>query len=85
MTQKEIEIINAINCEGLDNSVWGINNDNECDIYVQYGAAKHKIVPCHIYIYRDGRDRDLIESVEPDMTFRDRFDQEIDLYFIDNL
>jgi len=80
MTQKEIEIINAINCNGLDNMYWGIGK--ACDIYGQYGACDHSEVPAHIYIYRDEDEGSIFGLIEPDFTLLDRFGSIIDLYYI---
>lgn len=80
MTQKEFELINAINCDDLDNTQWGINK--KCNTSEQYGSIEHIEVPAHLYIYRD-EDKSIIFTLyEPSITIIDRYGQQIDLYFI---
>ncbi len=52
MTQREFDIINAINVEGLDNSDWGVTEDGYGTEY--YGIDEvFEELPRHIYIWCD--------------------------------
>lgn len=78
MTQKEMHLIGAIN-EDCPN--WGIIY-LEHDIAPLFGAVESKVVPPHIYVYRDSEERTLRNEIQPDLTFSDKYGQVIDLYYI---
>lgn len=86
MTQKEINIINAISRSEMDNSMWGISNRTDSmDVRHLYGAENHRVVPPHIYVYRsDVNELNIPVTVEaPDFTVQDEWGNVIDLYFMD--
>lgn len=78
MTQREINLISAIN---TDSPNWGIVS-TEWDIAPLHGAVESKVVPPHIYIYRDYEESTLRNEIQPDLTFSDKYGQVIDLYYI---
>lgn len=78
MTQREINLISAINTDSCN---WGIIS-TEWDIAPLYGAVESKVVPPHIYIYRDYEEYTLRNEIQPDLTFSDKYGQVIDLYYI---
>lgn len=78
MTQREIKLIGAISA---DNPTWGIIY-LEWDIATLHGAVESKVVPPHIYIYRDCDECTLRNEIQPDITFSDKYGHVIDLYYI---
>ena len=78
MTQRELNLINAIN---TDSPNWGIVS-TEWDITHLHGAVESKVVPPHIYIYRECEECALRNEIQPDLTFSDKYGQVIDLYYI---
>ncbi len=78
MTQREINLISAI-CSDSPN--WGIIS-TEWDIAPLHGAVESKVVPPHIYVYRDSEECTLRNEIQPDLTFSDKYGQVIDLYYI---
>lgn len=86
MTQKEISVINAINCSGIDNQIWGILcRTDSMDVRHLFGANQFRVVPPHIYVYRGKDDafRVKVKGIEPDCTVEDETGEAIDLYFIE--
>ena len=78
MTQREINLIMAISD---DSPNWGIIS-KEWDIAPLYGFVESKVVPPHIYIYRDCEECTLRNEIQPDLTISDKYGQVIDLYYI---
>lgn len=78
MTQREINLISAINADCPN---WGIIS-TEWDIAPLHGAVESKVVPPHIYIYRDCEECTLRNEIQPDLTFSDKYGQVIDIYYI---
>lgn len=85
MTQKILDLIEEINREGFDNSMWGVTKVDDWDIVELFGATYHKIVPQHIYIYREDDESNPIRTISPDLTFTTKDGCVIDLYYISNL
>lgn len=85
MTQKILDLIDEINCEGIDNSMWGVTKVDDWDIVELFGATYHKIVPQHIFVYREHGDSNPIKAISPDLTFTAEGGCVIDLYYISNL
>ena len=53
MTQKEFDIINAINVDGIDNSDWGVTEDGLDTEYYGIELDKPEQLPRHIYVWGD--------------------------------
>jgi len=53
MTQREFDIINAINVEGLDNSDWGVAKDGLTTEFYLGNDEPVEELPSHIYIWGD--------------------------------
>lgn len=81
MTQNEIVIINAINREGLDNSMWGITSE-ERDTAHYFGTLERKIIPPSIYVYREPDGEPLNCGITPNHTCTDSEGSTIDIYYL---
>lgn len=49
MTQKEFDILNAINLEGWDSNMWGLHQETISS--TTYGPFEEESLPPHIYVY----------------------------------
>lgn len=81
MNVKAFKVIDAINCEGLDNQFWGLVKDVE-DIYAYFGAESSlKLKGVWAYVYNDPKnDLTFLSEIKPDLVIWDSFGQAIYLY-----
>lgn len=81
MNEKAFKVIDAINCEGLDNQFWGLVKDVD-DIYTYFGAESSlKLKGAWAYVYNDPKhDLTFLSKIKPDMVVWDSFGQGIYLY-----
>ena len=81
MNAKAFKVIDAINCEGLDNQFWGLVKDVD-DMYAYFGAESSlKLKGTWAYVYNDTKnDLTFLSEIKPDMVIWDSFGQAIYLY-----
>lgn len=81
MNAKAFKVIDAINCEGLDNQFWGLVKDVD-DTKTYFGSNEgFYLAGAWAYVYNDPKnDHAFLSEIEPDLVIWDRFGQAIYLY-----
>jgi hypothetical protein len=85
MTQENFNLIDAINCSGIDNSVWGCLSEIE-STKQHFGTIDDiAIERMFIYVYRDENNESFIPKTTPSLTLK--LEEEwgsgsIDIYYI---
>ena len=81
MNAKAFKVIDAINCEGLDNQFWGLVKDVD-DMYAYFGSESSlKLKGVWAYVYNDPKnDLTFLSEIKHDMVIWDSFGQAIYLY-----
>lgn len=81
MNAKAFKVIDAINCDGLDNQFWGLVKDVD-DMYAYFGSESSlKLKGVWAYVYNDPKnDHTFLSEIKHDMVIWDSFGQAIYLY-----
>lgn len=86
MNEKTFNLIDAVNREGIDNSVCGLGKDI-VDTSSYFGTTESiELCGMYLYIYRkEETDYSFIDKIQPDFTLRlsDSKDEFLELYKID--
>lgn len=81
MNAKAFKVIDAINCEGLDNQFWGLVKDVD-DMHAYFGSESNlKLKGAWAYVYNDPKnDLTFLSEIKHDIVIWDSFGQAIYLY-----
>lgn len=81
MNAKAFKVIDAINCDGLDNQFWGLVKDVD-DMYAYFGSESSlKLKGVWAYVYNDPKnDLTFLSEIKHDIVIWDSFGQAIYLY-----